>query len=58
MEAGSTTPSRHVSSDTMSAMNFHLLEWQADEHLNLKAMWKLSEKRFQIKMTDMVNFME
>ncbi|PVH75400.1 hypothetical protein DL98DRAFT_658105 [Cadophora sp. DSE1049] len=58
MQVISTNPHRTVSSDTMGAMNFHFLELQAHERLSLKAMWKLPDKKFQTKMTDMVNFMD
>ncbi|KAL2060846.1 hypothetical protein VTL71DRAFT_8898 [Oculimacula yallundae] len=52
-----TRQNKSVDGDTISAMNFHFLEWQTDEGQGLKTMVKLSNTRFERKMTDLVNFM-
>jgi hypothetical protein len=49
---------RTVSSDTIEEMGFHMLEWQCDERLSLKEMWRLPEKRFLQKRDEMVDYVE
>lgn len=56
--AGKHAPGRSLSGDAIAAINLHLLEWQADERLSLKDMWKLPEAKFQAKMADVVNFID
>ncbi|KAK6585058.1 hypothetical protein PZA11_001785 [Diplocarpon coronariae] len=48
----------HMSGDTIATMAFHLVEWQMDEKMSLKDMWKLPEEKFHIKADDLVDFME
>ncbi|KAI6716622.1 hypothetical protein JHW43_000881 [Diplocarpon mali] len=48
----------HMSGDTIATMAFHLVEWQMDEKMSLKDMWKLPEEKFHTKADDLVDFME
>ena len=49
---------RPVSGDILETMNFHILEWQCNENLSLKQMWKLPEKKFLRMQGDLVDFIE
>ncbi len=49
---------RSVNGDILEGMSFHMLEWQYDEHLSIKAVLKLPEKQFLVKRDDLVDFIE
>lgn len=53
-----TKPSQSVSADMIKMMEFHALEYQADEKLSLKSMWELPQENFLRKRADFVDYIE
>jgi hypothetical protein len=42
----------------LKVMSFYILDWQGNEKLSLKDMWKLPEKTLRVKLDDLMDFVE
>jgi hypothetical protein len=42
----------------LKAMSFYILDWQGNEKLSLRDMWKLPEKTLCVKLNDLMDFVE
>ncbi|KAK0101889.1 hypothetical protein ONS95_001299 [Cadophora gregata] len=47
---------RDGAGDTIEAMNFDMLEWQANGKISMEELWKLRDANFDVMLTDLVNF--
>ena len=57
-ERGPEDEKNLVFASALEMMNYHMVEWQADEKMSLKDMWKLPEKTRRVKLNDLLDFIE